>query len=126
MKVKRLDHLVLTVADIDITCEFYSELLGMEVTEFGDGRKALHYGEQKINLHEKGKEFEPKAAKPTPGSADLCFITDLPLVQVIEQICDKGAKILEGPVEKTGASGAIRSIYLRDPDANLVEVSNYV
>lgn len=125
MRVLSLDHLVLTVQSIEATCSFYAAVLGMSVITFGDNRKALVFGSQKINLHEHGKEFEPKAAKPTPGSADLCFITDLPLPEVIKHFDALGVPILEGPIAKTGAAGPIRSVYFRDPDANLIEVSVY-
>jgi catechol 2,3-dioxygenase-like lactoylglutathione lyase family enzyme len=126
MKMKSLDHLVLTVENIEETCEFYSNVMGMEVQTFGGGRKALQFGSQKINLHQKGKEFEPKANKPTPGSADLCFITDTPIVKVIYELENHHIEILEGPVVRTGAVGKIHSVYFRDPDMNLIEVSNYV
>ena len=126
MKIDRIDHIVLTVRDIDATCEFYSRVLGMRVIVFGEGRKALFFGKQKINLHEAGKEFEPKADKPTPGSADICFITETPLEQVIAHIRSCEVDIIEGPVRRTGAAGPIESLYLRDPDRNLVEVSNYL
>ncbi|MFC1664363.1 VOC family protein [Pseudomonadota bacterium] len=126
MKISRLDHLVLTVANIETTCKFYSEILGMQVIEFAAGRKALRFGDQKINLHEEGREFAPKAWEPMPGSADLCFIIDIPLGKAIEQLSGKGVVILEGPVDRTGATGAIKSIYLRDPDSNLIEISNYI
>ncbi len=125
MKIKRLDHLVLTVKDIDSTCAFYEKVLGMSVETFGSGRKALRFGNQKINLHQQGREFEPKAARPTPGSADLCFITDLSLGEVTQHIEACEVKILEGPVQRTGALGPITSIYFRDPDENLIEVSSY-
>jgi catechol 2,3-dioxygenase-like lactoylglutathione lyase family enzyme len=125
MRVVSLDHLVLTVRSVEATCAFYAGVLGMEVVTFGEGRKALTFGSQKINLHEQHKEFEPKAAQPTPGSADLCFITDAPLSQVIEHVKSLGVPILEGPVARTGAVGPIRSVYFRDPDANLIEVSVY-
>jgi catechol 2,3-dioxygenase-like lactoylglutathione lyase family enzyme len=125
MEIERLDHLVLTVRDITATCEFYSRVLGMKVVTFGEGRKALTFGIQKINLHEQGKEFEPKAARPTPGSGDLCFITRTPLSQVMDQLRAQNVDILEGPVGRTGALGALISIYFRDPDLNLIEVSNY-
>lgn len=121
--IRSLDHLVLTVASIDATCEFYSRVLRMEIETFGEGRKALKFGEQKINLHEIGKEFEPKAARPTPGSGDLCFLADLPLEAVIEHLQREGVAIEEGPVRRTGATGPILSVYFRDPDANLIEVS---
>ena len=126
MRIDRLDHLVLTVRDIPKTCEFYTRVLGMEVVTFGAGRKALQFGRQKINLHERGKEFDPKAINPTPGSGDLCFITEIPLPQVMDHIRSCGVKIIEGPVRRTGAVGSIESIYLRDPDGNLIEISNYV
>jgi catechol 2,3-dioxygenase-like lactoylglutathione lyase family enzyme len=126
MRIARLDHLVITVADIPVTCAFYARVLGMNVVTFGAGRKALTFGAQKINLHERGKEFEPKAAAPTPGSADLCFIAETPLREVIEHLAACGVAILEGPVERTGATGPISSVYFRDPDENLIEVSNYV
>ncbi|MBI4840454.1 MAG: VOC family protein [candidate division NC10 bacterium] len=125
MQIERNDHLVLTVQDIAVTCDFYSRVLGMQVVTFGEGRKALQFGRQKINLHERGKEFNPKAANPTPGSGDLCFITEIPLPQVMDHIRSCGVEILEGPVRRTGAVGPIESVYMRDPDGNLVEVSNY-
>ncbi|GAX90122.1 VOC family protein [Effusibacillus lacus] len=125
MKINRLDHFVLTVADIEMTCKFYSEVLGMEVVIFGNGRRALRFGNQKINLHQVGKEFEPKALHPIPGSADLCFVTETPLQEVIEHVTKYGIIIEEGPVLRTGATGTIHSIYLRDPDQNLIEISNY-
>jgi catechol 2,3-dioxygenase-like lactoylglutathione lyase family enzyme len=123
--IDHLDHLVLTVADIDATVAFYSSALGMEVVTFGN-RKALRFGEQKINLHQAGKEFEPKAAHPTQGSGDLCFITKAPIEQVVVHLKAMHHPIEEGPVERTGAVGTIRSIYLRDPDFNLIEISNYL
>ena len=125
MQIDRLDHLVLTVKDINATCNFYKNVMGMEVVTFAGGRKALVFGEQKINLHEHGKEFDPKALHPTPGSADLCFITTVPLSDVARHIQSCGVEIIEGPVQRTGAVGKIMSIYLRDPDRNLIEVSNY-
>jgi catechol 2,3-dioxygenase-like lactoylglutathione lyase family enzyme len=125
VRVVSLDHLVLTVRSVEATCAFYAGVLGMEVVTFGEGRKALKFGSQKINLHEQGKEFEPKGAQPTPGSADLCFVTDAPLSEVIEHLNSVGVPILEGPVVRTGAVGPIRSVYFRDPDANLIEVSVY-
>jgi catechol 2,3-dioxygenase-like lactoylglutathione lyase family enzyme len=126
MKIERLDHLVLTVADIAKTCEFYEKVLGMETVTFGAGRKALSFGQQKINLHQAGKEFEPKAVKPTPGSGDLCFITSTPVAAVAVHLKKAGVAIEEGPVARTGATGPIQSVYFRDPDGNLIEVSNYV
>ena len=125
MKIDRLDHLVLTVADIERTCAFYSGILGFEVLRFGEGRVALGFGNQKINLHQTGKEFEPKALRPTAGSGDLCFIAATPVDEVIRELNAAGVAIEEGPVERTGAIGRIRSIYLRDPDQNMLEISNY-
>jgi len=125
MTIDRLDHLVLTVADIDVTCAFYSTILGMEVITFGADRKALKFGVQKINLHQKGKEFEPKAKHPAPGAADLCFITDTAIETVYSELASNGIEIVEGIADKDGAMGKIRSIYFRDPDGNLLEVSNY-
>jgi catechol 2,3-dioxygenase-like lactoylglutathione lyase family enzyme len=125
MRVVSLDHLVLTVRSVEATCAFYAGVLGMEVVTFGQGRKALTFGSQKINLHEQGREFEPKAALPTPGSADLCFITNALLSEVIEHLKSLGVPLLEGPVARTGAVGPLRSVYFRDPDANLIEVSVY-
>jgi catechol 2,3-dioxygenase-like lactoylglutathione lyase family enzyme len=123
--IDRLDHLVLTVAGIEATCDFYHRVLGMEVVEFGAGRKALVFGCQKINLHEKGKEFEPKAQTPTPGSADLCFIASVSLEEVEARLRQNEVEILQGPVGRTGAMGPITSLYFRDPDFNLIEVSVY-
>lgn len=125
MQIDRLDHLVLTVRDIDTTCDFYARVLGMESVTFGAGRKALSFGRQKINLHQAGKEFEPKAERPTPGSADLCFITATPLEAAMAHVRAAGVAIVEGPVARTGATGPIQSFYFRDPDLNLIEVSNY-
>ena len=124
MDISHLDHLVLTVANIENTVRFYTSVLGMETETFGKGRMALRFGEQKINLHQAGKEFEPKALKPTPGSADLCFITETPLDEAMEHVRSQGVHIIEGPVTRTGATGPIRSFYFRDPDGNLIEVAN--
>jgi catechol 2,3-dioxygenase-like lactoylglutathione lyase family enzyme len=126
MKIDHLDHLVLTVKSIPATCEFYARVLGMEVVTFGSNRQALAFGTQKINLHEAGKEWEPKAHRPTPGSADLCFITHTPLADVVEHLRQCGIEIIEGPVKRMGAVGPIMSVYFRDPDLNLIEVSNYL
>jgi catechol 2,3-dioxygenase-like lactoylglutathione lyase family enzyme len=126
MQIERFDHLVLTVQDIARACEFYERVLGMQAVTFGDGRKALQFGQQKINLHEVGKEFEPKALKPVAGSADLCFITLTPLSQVLEHFQTCHVAVIEGPVKKAGAIGTLLSAYIRDPDGNLIEVANYV
>ena len=121
--IDHLDHLVLTTAHLDRCVDFYTRVLGMTLETFGAGRKALRFGRQKINLHEVGKEFEPKAERPTPGALDLCFIADRPLGDVIARLDALGVSIIEGPVQRTGATGPIRSIYLRDPDQNLIEIS---
>ena len=122
--IAALDHLVLTVRDLDATCAFYARALGMTVVTF-DGRRALQFGRQKINLHEAGKEFEPKAVHPTPGSGDLCFIAAVPLVDVIARLAACDVPIVDGPGPRTGALGPITSVYFRDPDGNLIEVSEY-
>lgn len=126
MEIKNIDHIVLTVANIDKTIGFYTHILGCEVVTFGDNRKALTFGNQKINLHQKRYEFEPKAEHPTPGSADLCFIASTDINEVLKELQHKNIEIIEGIVERTGAMGKIRSIYFRDPDMNLIEVSNYI
>jgi catechol 2,3-dioxygenase-like lactoylglutathione lyase family enzyme len=118
-----LDHLVLTVRDLEATARFYVEGLGMELRTFGEGRQALHFGAHKINLHLAGREFEPKAAHPVPGSADLCFLTAAPLAEIGERLRALGHPIIEGPVVRTGATGPLRSIYVRDPDGNLIEIA---
>ena len=125
MRIDRVDHFVLTVASIDATCDFYSQVLGMDVVEFAGGRKALSFGVQKINLHQKGKEFEPKALAPTAGSGDFCLIASGPIEGVVTHLEACGIQIEEGIVSRTGATGAIKSVYLRDPDQNLVEISEY-
>jgi len=125
MQILRLDHIVLTVTDIEATCRFYQQVLGMEVVMFAGGRNALSFAQQKINLHQQGKEFEPKAFSPTPGSADICLIAATPLSEVIDHLRLCGVPILEGPIARTGAIGPITSVYFRDPDNNLIEVANY-
>ena len=121
--IKSIDHFVLTVRSIEESCAFYSRALGMEVVTFGEGRKALAFGTHKINLHEVGREFEPKATVPTRGSGDFCLIADGPLDALVDHLNVNQFEIEEGPVPRTGATGPIRSIYLRDPDGNLVEVA---
>ena len=118
-----LDHLVLTATDAEATTHFYTEVLGMRLESFGKGRKAFCFGNQKINLHVRGSEFEPKAHLPVPGALDLCFIADRPLDDVIAALNAAGATIIDGPVERTGATSRIRSVYMRDPDLNLIEIS---
>jgi len=125
VRIDRLDHLVLTLRDVAATSAFYARVLGMTEVTFGEGRKALTFGAQKINLHQAGREFEPKAAHPTPGSADLCFVAAVPLPDVIAHLHACEVPILEGPVRRTGAIGTLLSVYFRDPDENLVEVSVY-
>jgi catechol 2,3-dioxygenase-like lactoylglutathione lyase family enzyme len=122
--MQRLDHLVLTVADVDQTVEFYVRVLGMEAVTFGEGRRALRFGGQKLNLHPAGGEFEPKARRPTPGSADLCFVTATPVEDVIAHLDGCGVPVEEGPVTRTGATGLLLSVYVRDPDGNLLEIAN--
>ena len=121
--IDHLDHLVLTTADEAACVRFYVDVLGMTLETFGSGRKAFRFGNQKINLHVKGREFEPKAQVPTPGSLDLCFIASIPLDEVVARLQRSGVAIIEGPVKRTGATSAIRSVYVRDPDLNLVEIS---
>ena len=125
MNIDRLDHLVLTVADVERTCAFYETVMGFSAIAFDDGRRALVFGRQKINLHQAGREFEPKALRPTPGSADLCFIAQTPLDEVLRHLSRCEVAVIEGPVERTGALGRMLSVYFRDPDLNLLEVSNY-
>ena len=121
--IDHLDHLVLTTARTGECIDFYTRVLGMKLERFGQGRMALKFGNQKINLHEKGKEFEPKATVAVPGTLDICFIAAVPLSDVIARLAACNVPIIEGPVMKTGAQGPIRSLYVRDPDGNLVEIS---
>jgi catechol 2,3-dioxygenase-like lactoylglutathione lyase family enzyme len=125
IRIERVDHLVLTVADIDRTIAFYSRVLGMEAVTFSGGRRALAFGNQKINLHPPGKRITPDAHRPTPGSADVCLVTETPMDEVMAHLAGCGVAIEEGPVPRTGALGPITSVYVRDPDRNLVEISVY-
>lgn len=125
MRVNLLDHLVLTVRDLAVTIEFYKTVLGMQPVKFGIERVALVFGQSKINLHEANKEFEPKALRPTPGSADLCFVTDLSMQFILAHLMKTGVPIEVGPVSRTGAIGPIESVYIRDPDKNLIEIAIY-
>lgn len=125
-KIKSIDHLVLTVKNIEKTVEFYTSILGMEKEVFKENRVALKFGHQKINLHELGNEFEPKALNVKEGSADLCFISETSVIEFKKHIESLGVKVIEGPIKRTGAMGEINSIYLRDLDGNLIEISNYV
>lgn len=124
MKIAGIDHIVLTVRDIDRTVEFYESVMGMVAERFGEGRIALKFGRQKINLHQYGREFEPKADRPMPGSEDLCFIIETGLEQAMEHVRAAGVDIIEGPIARTGATGPLLSFYFRDPDDNLIELSN--
>ena len=126
MRIDRLDHFVLTVASIEASCAFYVRTLGMTAVSFGQGRTALAFGAQKINLHQAGSEFVPHALRPVPGSADFCLITTIPLDEAMAHVRAQGVTLLDGPVERTGATGRMMSFYFRDPDGNLVEVSNYL
>ncbi|WP_127207816.1 VOC family protein [Neisseria meningitidis] len=125
MKISALDHLVLTVADIDRTIAFYTQVLGMEEVSFGNNRKALLFGSQKINLHARGAEIQPNAQHAACGTADLCLLTDTPLETVLQELSAHGIKPLSGIAARTGAMGKIQSVYLRDPDGNLLEISSY-
>ncbi len=124
MQIKSLDHLVLTVRNIDTTTDFYVSVLGMEKVIFGDDRHALHFGNQKINLHQSGGDVEPKALFVMPGSADLCFLVEQPIAEVAEDLRRNHVEIIDGPVMRTGAMGKIQSVYFRDPDGNLIELAN--
>lgn len=126
MLIDHLDHLVLTTSNPQACEDFYLRVLGMRLETFGSGRKAFCFGNQKINLHVKGSEFEPKAHLPVPGALDLCLISAVPLGQFIEHLQREGWPVVEGPVQRTGATGPIRSVYVRDPDLNLIEVSEYL
>ncbi|MFC6836916.1 VOC family protein [Halomarina ordinaria] len=125
MDTTGLDHLVLTVEDIDATCDFYEDVLDAEVVTFGEGRTALQFGDQKVNLHPAGDEYDPRADRPTPGSGDFCLLTETPIETVETELREAGVDVVEGPVPKTGAVGSLASVYLRDPDGNLVEVAEY-
>ena len=124
MQVDAIDHLVMTVRSIEATCEFYSKVLGTRILISADDRKALRIGSQKLNLHEQGKEFSPAAAHPTPGAIDVCLLTMTPLSDVINHLQSVGVEVIDGPVQRTGATGPILSVYFRDPDSNLIEISN--
>lgn len=126
ISINRIDHIVFTVTNIDKTISFYKHILGMKEESFGEGRKALSFGNQEWNLHQKGSEFEPKAQTPTPGAIDICLIAENSLDDIIAWLNECGVTIEQGPIERTGASGKIRSVYFRDPDLNLIEVSNYI
>lgn len=124
MRLQRLDHLVLTVSDVTATVDFYSRILGMTHEVFGEGRHALKFGNQKLNLHAAAAPIQPHALNPQSGSADLCFLTTTPLTEIMDDLARLGVVVGMGPVDRTGATGPIRSIYLRDPDGNLLEIAN--
>jgi catechol 2,3-dioxygenase-like lactoylglutathione lyase family enzyme len=124
--IRAIDHVVLTAGDLESTVAFYCDVLGLEIEEFGEGRFALTFGDQKINLHQSGQEFEPKAARPAVGGLDICFLTETPIGEVQAGLEEKGVHIEQGPVPRAGATGPLMSIYLRDPDGNLVEIANRV
>ncbi|MDE3175734.1 MAG: VOC family protein [Pseudomonadota bacterium] len=125
MNIDRLDHLVLTVADVSATCAFYERVMGMRVVTFDHARKALRFGRQKINLHQAGAEFEPRAVRPVTGLGDLCFISETPMAEIVAGLAAEGVAVIDGPVVRSGALGAMVSVYFRDPDGNLIEVANY-
>jgi catechol 2,3-dioxygenase-like lactoylglutathione lyase family enzyme len=125
MEIDRIDHVVLTVRDVEATCAFYSRVLGMRVERFSYGRTALHFGRHKLNLQQAGQESTLVARRPTPGSGDLCFITTTPLAAVLAHLRDCAVAVEAGPVAREGATGRMGSVYFRDPDENLVEVANY-
>ncbi|CUU24343.1 virulence protein [Duffyella gerundensis] len=123
--IDHLDHLVLTTHNAEACTAFYTRVLGMQLITFGENRQALVYGAQKINVHQYGHEFEPKAHLPVPGSLDLCFICNISLDEVITHLHATQTHIIEGPVTRTGARGPITSVYVRDPDLNLIELARY-
>lgn len=130
MEIEALDHIVLTVRDVRATCDFYARVLGLRISLHEDPTKTFHFaqmyfGTQKINLHQAGHEFEPKALLPTPGSGDLCFITTATPDEIVEHLRARNVAVVEGPVPRTGARGPMTSVYLRDPDQNLVEIAHY-
>jgi len=124
MKVIKLDHLVLSVTDLETTIQFYTDVLGMELETFGNNRLALAFGTQKINLHNANEKIRPHARNPMPGSADLCLVTEIPLDQVARHLDSCNVPIIEGPVKRSGATGPLLSIYILDPDGNLIELAN--
>ena len=124
IQMDHIDHLVMTVENVETTCNWYQRVLGIKNAVFGEGRKALLLNKQKINLHQKGAEFEPHAHAPTPGSLDLCLISPTPLAQVLEHLKQQRVPVEKGPIKRNGATGLITSIYIRDPDKNLLEISN--
>ncbi|MGB0631155.1 MAG: VOC family protein [Alphaproteobacteria bacterium] len=126
IKIRSLDHLVITASDLQATVDFYARVLGMEHVEFGDGLHAMHFGDQKFNIHDAATDVAPKARNIVPGSEDFCLICETPVTQVVRHLHDCGVEVEEGPVTRLGAAGTLESVYFRDPDGNLVEVSNIV
>ena len=124
MNLESIDHVVLTVRDIHTSVAFYTRVLGMREVIFGDDRRALAFGRCKLNLHQAGREFEPKAAHPASGAIDVCLLARTPVADIVRHLAAHGVAIEEGPVERTGAQGSILSVYVRDPDGNLIELSN--
>jgi catechol 2,3-dioxygenase-like lactoylglutathione lyase family enzyme len=124
MELLHIDHLVMTVRDIELSCAFYRRVLAMEVVEFAGGRKALSFGSQKINLHEQAREFEPRANASAPGSLDLCLLTKDSMEAVCRHLQEQNVEIIKGPIQRTGATGFIMSVYFRDPDGNLLELAH--
>ncbi|MFP6757685.1 MAG: VOC family protein [Alphaproteobacteria bacterium] len=125
MNITGLDHIVFTVRDMERSCDFYRRILGMEVVTFGDDRRALTFGDQKINLHQAGNEITPNARAAAPGTADVCFVTDTPIDDVLATLAEFLVEIERGPMPQTGARGAMTSVYFRDPDENLIEIARY-
>ncbi len=124
MKVHSIDHIVMTVKSIEKSCKFYQECLGLEIITFQNDRKALKCGNQKINLHEIGHEFDPKAKNASKGTVDICLIVENPIAEIVKDFEKKGVEIIEGPIKRTGATHKLLSIYVFDPDGNLIELSN--
>lgn len=126
IRIKSLDHLVITASDLQATIDFYTRVLGMEHVAFGNNLHAVQFGDQKFNIHDTSTDVSPKAKNIVPGSADFCLICETPVSQVILHLADCGIEIEEGPVTRSGAAGTLESVYFRDPDGNLVEVSNVI
>jgi len=126
IRIKNLDHLVITASDLQVTIDFYTKVLGMEHVAFGDNLHAIHFGDQKFNIHDASTDVSPKAKNIVPGAADFCLISETPVSQVIQHLQDCGITVEQGPVMRSGAAGTLESVYFRDPDGNLVEVSNVI
>jgi len=126
IKIKSMDHLVITASNLRTTVDFYSRVLGMEHVEFGDGLHAMHFGDQKFNIHDASTDVTPKAENIVPGSEDFCLLTETPISEVVDHLQACGVAVEEGPITRSGAAGTLDSVYFRDPDGNLVEVSNVI